>query len=91
MIDGQTSRFWNEPCPDCSTRPREADRAAAFEQRLRSALLQFSSLTIGRGDVHDGERGFIVYENEIPALARALSSEAMPVSPPENPKPILKV
>jgi hypothetical protein len=35
-------------------------------------LKQFSSPTIGRGDVHGSQRGFIVYEDQVPFIEAAL-------------------
>ena len=50
-------------------------RSDKIEAAIRSALTQFSSPTIGRGDVHGGQRGWIIYERDgLPFIVAAIAS-----------------
>lgn len=53
----------------------------AIREAVRNAIRDFSSPTVGRGDVHGGQTGYILYERDgVPfvaeAVVRAVSSSA---------------
>ena len=44
------------------------------EKTVEQIIREHSSPTVGRGDVHDGQRGWIIYENELQFIVARLAA-----------------
>lgn len=58
--------------------------AQAALDAVRSILCKFSSPTVGRGDVHGGIGGIVVYDDQWPFIAAELAQATITAPPPQN-------